>query len=97
MKCICGYEKKGDFENYKKYEPLPGDERIFSATLFDNLFVCPVCGTVKMELQHPLKICGKCNKTDGARYLTCPVMVRCTVTGKYHSENDECDCDKEDA
>ena len=34
--------------------------------------------------------CGFCNKTDGLLYTTAPPMVRCTVTGEYHREDDRC-------
>ena len=35
--------------------------------------------------------CGICKKTDGMCYASYPPQVRCTITGKYHQYNDECD------
>ena len=35
--------------------------------------------------------CGKCDKTDGLRYTSLPPKVKCTVTGKLHNYDDDCD------
>ena len=35
--------------------------------------------------------CGNCNKTDGVVYISYPPKVKCTVSGRFHFLNDECD------
>lgn len=51
MKCICGYEQETDFENcwYDKQYLSPTSSVL---RVYENLFVCPVCGTVKMKLNN---------------------------------------------
>ena len=37
--------------------------------------------------------CGNCTMTDGYCYTSMPPKVKCTVTGRYHFYDDECDCE----
>ena len=37
------------------------------------------------------KRCGNCDKTDGCVYTSLPPKTRCTVTGKFHFNDDVCD------
>lgn len=34
--------------------------------------------------------CGNCDKTDGLCYTSIPPQVKCTVSGKFHFYDDEC-------
>ena len=36
--------------------------------------------------------CGNCDKTDGLCYTSLPPQVKCTITGRFHKYDDECDC-----
>lgn len=48
MKCICGYSTSGNFPNYtRKQQISPIHAKI---DFFDNLFVCPSCGTLKVGI-----------------------------------------------
>ncbi len=38
--------------------------------------------------------CGNCDKTDGLCYTSYPPKVKCTITGKFHEYDDECDAIK---
>lgn len=38
--------------------------------------------------------CGNCDKTDGLCYTSNPPKVKCTITGKFHEYDDECDAIK---
>lgn len=35
--------------------------------------------------------CGECPKTDGLCYTSNPPKIKCTVTGKFHFYDDECE------
>ena len=37
------------------------------------------------------KIWGNCEYTDGCIYTSLPPKVKCTITNKFHFENDVCD------
>lgn len=39
-----------------------------------------------------VKTCGTCHLTDSLCYTSNPPQVKCTITGKLHYYNDECDC-----
>ena len=47
MKCICGYEQEKPFETYEYHELIRPD--IAQVHRLPGLFVCPKCGTVKMD------------------------------------------------
>lgn len=38
-----------------------------------------------------IKKCGNCDKTDGLCYTSNPPKVKCTVSGKFHYYDDDCD------
>lgn len=38
--------------------------------------------------------CGNCDKADGLCYTSNPPKVKCTITGKFHGYDDECDAIK---
>ena len=38
--------------------------------------------------------CGNCDKTDGLCYTSDPPKVKCTITGRFHGYDDECDAIK---
>ena len=36
--------------------------------------------------------CGSCPHTDSLVYMSNPPQVKCSITGKFHYYDDECDC-----
>lgn len=36
--------------------------------------------------------CGSCPHTDSLVYMSNPPQVKCSITGKFHYFEDECDC-----
>lgn len=47
MKCVCGYEQKEPFENYKLIVPFMKD--MMKIYHHPNLYICPKCGTIRFE------------------------------------------------
>lgn len=46
MKCICGYSTSDKFPIYmRRQQIMPGIEKV---DYYDDLFVCPSCGTLKV-------------------------------------------------
>jgi hypothetical protein len=39
-------------------------------------------------------ICGNCEHTDGLIYTSNPPQVKCTITGEFHKNDFECNCNK---
>jgi hypothetical protein len=37
--------------------------------------------------------CGECKYTDGLVYTSNPPKVKCTITGEFHHNTDECNCE----
>lgn len=50
MKCICGYEYIFDYENQKVVKGERFFQFYLSFPTMEYLYVCPECGTVKMDL-----------------------------------------------
>lgn len=48
MKCVCGYEQEMPFEKYS-YTESTWNPHIGRIVTLPHLYVCPKCGTVKME------------------------------------------------
>lgn len=49
MKCICGYEQKGDFDFVSHAVQVDPTRQIYQNVMMPNLFYCPICGTVKTK------------------------------------------------
>lgn len=52
MKCICGFGQSNDFDLVSV--TIPVGDGVVKTFIYDGLYFCPVCGTVRAKTKNEL-------------------------------------------